>query len=366
MVVEIGIIGLAQSGRTTIFNALTSGKGSTGGYIQAGFHIGMAKVPEPRFKALADMLNPKKITPAEVTYVDVGTSITDLAKEKTSSGQLLTQLRKADTLINVVRAFADESIPHIEGSLDIDRDISAMNLELAFADLALLEKRLERIETSLKAAKPTERQNLLHEQEILKKLKSHLEKETAIRELGLTIEEARITANYQFLTAKPLLVVVNIGEDQVPQATSLEAELASRHSRPNCRLITLCGKLEMELAQLDDTAAVELRAEFGIEKSGLDSVIKQSYELLGLVTFVTIASCEIRAWSIKSGTNAVTAAGKIHSDMERGFIRAEVIGYDDLIKCSNLAEARKKGMVRLEGKTYLVQDGDVITFLFNI
>ena len=366
MSIDIGIIGLAKSGRTAIFNALTRGKADTGSYTQEGSHMGVAKVPEPRLKMLADMLHPKRVVPAEVTYIDIGASLTDLVKEKAASGQLLAQLRNADALINVVRAFTDESIPHIEGSLDVERDIAATNLELAFSDLALLERRLERIETSLKGAKPPERQNLLREQEMLMKLKTDLEKDVPIRELGLTTDEARIMANFQLLTAKPLLVVVNIGEDQLPQAASLEAELGSRYSRPKCRLITLCGKLEMELAQLDNNAADAFRAEFGIRESGLDRVIKLSYELLGLISFFTIASAEVKAWSIKSGTDAVKAAGKIHSDMERGFIRAEVISYDDLVKCGNLPEARKKGLVRLEGKSYIVQDGDVITFLFNV
>ena len=187
-----------------------------------------------------------------------------------------------------------------------------------------------------------------------------------VRELALTTDETRTIANYQFLSAKPLLIVVNIGEEQLPQASSLEAELNSRYSRPKCRLITLCGKLEMELAQLDDSAADEFRAGFGMMESGLDRTIKLSYELLGLISFFTIASGEVKAWSIQNGTNALKAAGKIHSDMEKGFIRAEVISHDDLVKCGSLSEARKKGLLRLEGKTYIVQDGDVITFLFNV
>jgi len=364
MGVNIGIIGLAKSGKTTIFNALTKGKVDTRSYIQEGLapHIGIAKVPEPRLKTLADMLHPKRIVPAEATYIDIGASV----KDKPISSQFLTQLSTVDALINVARAFSDESIPHIEGSIDVDRDIATMNLELAFSDLAIIERRLERIGVSLKGAKPPERQGLLHEQEMVMKIKADLEKDVPIRELSLTTDEARTMANYQFLTAKPLLIVVNIGEEQLSQAASLEAELNSHYSRPKCRIITLCGKLEMELAQLDNSAAEELRAEFGLREPGLDRIIKLSYELLGLISFFTIASAEVKAWSIPSGTNAHKAAGKIHSDMERGFIRAEVISYDDLVKCGSLSEARKKGLLRLEGKNYIVQDGDVITFLFNV
>ena len=367
MSVDIGIVGLAKSGRTTIFNALTKGKADTGSYTHEGVpHVGVTKVPEPRLEVLANMLHPKRVVPAEVTYIDIGASVKDLIKGKIVSGQWLTKLSNVDVIVNVVRAFADESIPHIEGSLDVDRDIATMNLELAFSDLAIIEKRLEKIEISLKGAKQPERQHLLQEQEMLMKLKADLEKDMPIRELELTTDEARTMANYQFLTAKPLLIVVNIGEDQLPGAAALETELGAKYSPPKCRLITLCGELEMELTQLDNNAVEGFRAEFGIKESGVDRIIKLSYELLGLISFFSTASAEVKVWSIRKGTDAHKAAGKIHSDMERGFIRAEVISYNDLMKCGSLPEARKKGLIRLEGKSYIVQDGDVITFLFNV
>ena len=359
MSIDIGITGPAGSGKTTIFNALTRGKADTESLTP---HIGIAKVPEPRLKMLADILHPKRVVPAEVRYIDTGAPI----KDKAVSGQLLSQLSNADALINVVRALTNESKPHIEGGLDIEQDIATIDAELAFSDLALLERRLERIETSLRGAKQPEQQGLLREQELLMKVKADLEKDIPIRELKLTTDEVKTIANYQFLSAKPLLIMANIGEDQLPQASSLEAELNSRYSRPKCRLITLCGKLEMELTQLDDSAAEEFRTEFGMSESGLDRTIKLSYELLGLISFFTIASGEVKAWSIQDGTNALKAAGKIHSDMERGFIRAQVITYDDLMKCGSLAEAHKKGLLRQEGKGYIVKDGDVITFLFNV
>ena len=359
MSIDIGITGPAGSGKTTIFNALTRGKADTESLTP---HIGIAKVPEPHLKMLADILHPKRVVPAEVRYIDTGAPI----KDKAIGGQLLSQLSNADALINVVRALTNESKPHIEGGLDIEQDIATIDAELAFSDLALLERRLERIETSLRGAKQPEQQGLLREQDLLMKVKADLEKDIPIRELKLTTDEVKTIANYQFLTAKPLLIMANIGEDQLPQASSLEAELNSRYSRPKCRLITLCGKLEMELTQLDDSAAEEFRTEFGMSESGLDRTIKLSYELLGLISFFTIASGEVKAWSIQDGTNALKAAGKIHSDMERGFIRAQVITYDDLMKCGSLAEAHKKGLLRQEGKGYIVKDGDVITFLFNV
>jgi GTP-binding protein YchF len=364
MSVNFGIIGPAKSGRTTVFNALTEGKANTRSYTKEGLapHIGVVKVPEPRLQILTNMLHPKKTVPTEVTYIDIGASVGD----KGFSGSLLSQLSKVDALISVVRAFVDESVPHTEGSLDAERDITNMDLGLTLSDLTLVERRLEKIEVSLKGAKPSERQALFKEQELLAIVKASLEKDTPVRELNLTDDQARTMANYQFLTAKPLLIVVNIGEEQLSQAISLEAELSSGHARPKCRIVMLCGKLEMELGQLDDSAAEGFRAEFGLQESGISRIIKLSYELLGLVSFFSIASDEIKAWPIQSGTIALKAAGKIHSDMERGFIRAEVIAYDDLMKCGNLAEARKKGLLRLEGKNYVIQDGDVITFLFNV
>ena len=367
MSIDIGIIGLPQSGKTTVFNALTGGKADTTSHATGSTpHIGIAKVPEPRLRVLDEILHPKKVVPVEARYIDIGASVRGLVQDKGIGGELLNQLSNVDTIIGVVRAFADESIPHPEGSLDVKRDIATLNLELAFSDIAIIERRLEKVETSLKGAKAPERQGLLREQEILMKLKAELENDRAIRELTPDPAEARIITNYQLLTAKPLLIAVNIGEEQLPRATSLEDELNSSYSGKKCRAIALCGKLEMELAQLEDNAAREFQVEFGIKESGLERIIKLSYELSGLISFFTIASNEVRAWSIKRGTTALKAAGKIHSDMEKGFIRAEGISYDDLVKYGGVSEARQQGMLRLEGKDYVIQDGDVITFLFNV
>jgi ribosome-binding ATPase YchF (GTP1/OBG family) len=229
-----------------------------------------------------------------------------------------------------------------------------------------MERRLEKLETSLKGAKPGERQGFLQEKEILLRFKAELEKDKPLRELAIESAGAKLVTNYQFLTAKPLLIVVNIGEEQLAQAESMEAELNRHYGGSKCRVIALCGKLEMELAQLEEKTAQEFRADYGIKEPGLERTIKMSYELSDLITFFTIASNEVRAWSIKEGTTAVKAAGKIHTDMEKGFIRAEGISFEDLVKSGSIAEGRKKGLLRLEGKEYIVQDGDVITFLFNV
>ena len=363
MSVDIGIIGLAKSGKTTVFNALTGVKADMASQTP---QIGVTKVPDYRFYGLAQMLHPKRIVFTEVRFIDIGASTRSVGGSRGIDGRLLVELSSVDVLIAVVRAFIDESIPHVEGSLDIKRDIATIGMEIAVSDLAIIERRLVRIDESLKGAKQPDHQYLLREQEMLVKIRGSLEKDVPVRQLSFSLDDIRLIAGYHFLTAKPLLILVNIGEERLPQAPSLEAQLNSQYSRPKCQVITLCGKLETELAQLDEAAAREFRAEFNLEESGRDRALNLSYALLGLVSFFTLASDEVRSWPVPRGTTALKAAGKIHSDMERGFIRAEVISYGELVRCGSLAEARRKGLLRLEGKNYVVQDGDVITFLFNI
>ena len=368
MSINIGITGLPQSGKTTVFNALSGGKADTISHAGGGLapHVGVARVPEPRLLTLNELLKPQKLVPAEARYIDVTASLKTLAQDKGIGGELLNHLGAVDTLINVVRAFRDESIPHPEGSLDPDRDIGALDLELVFSDLAILERRLERLENSLKGARSPERQNLLQEKDTVLGLKTELEKDLPIRELAPGPAAARIIANYQLLTAKPLLIVINIGEEQLAATAAIEADFNSRYAGGKCRAVAMCGKLEMELAQMEEDEAGEFRAEYGLKESGLERTVKASYELSDLISFFTIASNEVRAWSIKRGTTAVKAAGKIHTDMEKGFIRAESIAFDDLVDCGGIAAARQQGRLRLEGKDYIIQDGDVITFLFNV
>jgi ribosome-binding ATPase len=362
--VKVAVVGIPQSGKTTIFNALTRGKAEVAAYSSTlAPNIGVAKVLDARLPVLEAIFQPKKTVPAEVSYIDIAGSIKGFGKEG-AGGEFLNYLTTADALLQVVRAFADEKVPHPEGSIDAKRDIATLDLELAVSDLAIMERRLEKLETGLKAAKAAEREPYLKEQTLLHKIKTGLEKDVPIRLQGLPEEELKMLANYQFLTAKPMLVVLNIGEGQIPQAAQLEDEISSLF--PRFAVIALCGKLEMELAQLSDADASEFREAMGLSKPGLDRVIDLSYSLLGLISFFTTASSELKAWTIPGGTPAPKAAGKIHSDMERGFIRAEVISYSDLTSCGNLAEARKRGLLRTEGKSYAIQDGDVVTFLFNV
>jgi GTP-binding protein YchF len=361
---KVAIIGIPQSGKTTIFNALTKGMAEVAAYSPTlAPNIGVAKVSDSRLSVLEGIFQPKKTVPAEVSYIDIAGSIKGFGKEG-AGGEFLNYLTTADALLQVVRTFEDDKVPHPEASIVPKRDIASLDLELAVSDLAIMERRLEKLETSLKGAKAAERESYLKEQSLLQKIKAELETDVPIRLQDLAKEELKMLANYQFLTAKPMLVVINIGEEQIPRTSQLEAEVSSLY--PQFAVVALCGKLEMELAQLSDAEAREFREAMGLSKPALDRVIDLSYSLLALISFFTTVSSELKAWTIPNGTPAPKAAGKIHSDMERGFIRAEVISYKDLEDCGNIAEARKKGLLRTEGKNYIIQDGEVVTFLFNV
>jgi len=361
---KVAIIGLPMSGKTTIFNALTKGKAQVAAHSATlAPNIGVAKVSDFRLSVLEGIFQPKKTVPAEVGYIDIAGSIKSFGKEG-AAGELLNYLTTADALLQVVRAFADDQVLHPEGTIEPKRDIASLDLELAISDLAIVERRLDKLETGLKAAKASERESSLKEQSLLQKIRVELEKDVPIRLQGLTEEELKMLSDYQFLTAKPMLVALNIGEEQIPEASQLEADIGSLC--PQFAVVALCGKLEMELGQLSDAEAREFREAMGLGQPALDRVIDLSYRRLSLVSFFTTVSSELRAWTIPDGTRAQKAAGKIHSDMERGFIRAEVVSYKDLENCGKAAEARKRGLLRTEGKDYIIQDGDVVTFLFNV
>jgi GTP-binding protein YchF len=347
---KVAIIGIPESGKTTIFNALTRGKAEVAAYSPTlAPNTGVAKVPDSRLSVLQGIFQPKKTVPAEVNYIDIAGSLKSFGKEG-PGGEFLSYLTTADALLQVVRAFEDDRVPHPEGSIEPKRDTASLDLELAISDLAIIERRLDKLETSLKGAKAAERESYLKEQLLLQKVKTELEKDIPIRLQGLAKEDLKMLSNYQFLTAKPMLVVLNIGEEQISQASQLEGDISSLY--PQFAVVALCGKLEMELTQLSDDEAKEFREAMGLSKPALD--------------FFTTVSSELKAWTIPGGTPAPKAAGKVHSDMEKGFIRAEVISYSDLESCGNLGEARKRGLLRTEGKNYIVQDGDVVTFLFNV
>ncbi len=363
----IGIFGLPLAGKTTIFNAVTRGKAETASF-RAGTsqpNIGVAKAPDARLADLADISKPKRIVPAEVEYIDIPASPDGLGKSRGIDGERLNLLQRCDALLLAARAFDDPSVPQLAPT-DPYRDASTLELELMFADLAILERRQQRIASQLRSAKPVEREQLTREQAILDAIRDGLERDVPVREQSLPPEAAPLLDNFQLLSAKPLMVVFNIGECDVARAEEIEAEMAARLARPGVGVSALSGKLEMELAQMSPEDEAEFRESLGAGEPGLDRMVRLCYQLLGLISFLTTGPDETRAWTIPRGFSAVEAAGKIHSDIQRGFIRAEIVAYDDLARVRSIAEARKQALLRTEGKSYVMQDGDVVNFLFNV
>jgi GTP-binding protein YchF len=350
---QTGIIGLPQVGKTTLFRILT--KANVEGKGGQATHVGVAKVPEPRLQQLATLYNPKKITYATVQYVDLG----GMQKEKNRDA--LAPLRDVDTIAHVLRVFDDPTVPHSEGSIDPVRDATNLELELILADHDQISRRLERVEKDLKKkSEPV----LVAEKTVLEKCKAHLEAEKPLRELVLTTEERKPIAGFLFLSQRPMLFVLNLGDDEAADLdTAIERhKLSALQGRPNTAVVAICGRLEAELAEMDDKEAAEMLASYGLKEPGLNRLIRATYDLMGLISFFTAGEPEVRAWTIHKGSTAVKAAGAIHSDIEKGFIRAEVVRWDDLLAAGSLGAAREKAQVRLEGREYIVQEGDVILF----
>ena len=350
---QTGIIGLPQVGKTTLFRILT--KAQVAGKAGQGTHVGVAKVPEPRLEQLAKLYNPKKITNATVQYVDLG----GMQKERMRDS--LASLREVDAIAHVIRVFEDPSVPHSEGSIDPLRDATNLELELMLADHDQITRRLERIEKDLKKQKNPV---LELEKSVLEKCKAHLEAEKPLRELQLTAEERKSISGFLFLSQRPMLYVLNLGDDEAAElATAVERhKLGALQGRPNTAVVAVCGRLEAELAEMEEKEAAELLASYGLTEPGLNRLIRATYDLMGFLQFFTAGEPEVRAWTIRKGATAVKAAGEIHSDIEKGFIRAEVVRWNDLVAAGSVAAAKEKAQVRLEGKEYVVQEGDVILF----
>ena len=364
---EIAIIGLPFSGKTTIFNAATRGAAQVAGYSSAARpNIGVAKVPDSRLETLSALYKPDKTTHAEVTYVDLPAAPDGLGQTRGISGEYLNRIQSADALVIAARAFEDPSVPDGGDGVDAFRDIETMLYELTFADLEILERRLRRIEQNTKGARSGDRDAMLREKALVARLKDGLESGSPIRNQGLSGDEARRVNEFQFLTAKPVIVVVNAGEDQMDEAVEILDRLEREVAGDDILCSALFGKLEMELAQMDPEDEEEFRESLEAGESGLDRMVRLSYAALDQITFFTCGPKDVRAWTVTRGDDAVRAAGRIHTDMARGFIRAEVVTYDDLVRCGSENEARKQGVLRQEGKTYTVEDGDVMHVLFNV
>ena len=353
---RLGIIGLPQSGKTTVFNALTRGHQpltTSGGRFDV--HTGVVDVPDVRIDRLSAMFNPKKTIYAKVTYADIAGLE---GSQSALSGQLLNQITQMDGLLHVVRCFEDANVPHPSGSVNPLRDISTMDAELLLNDMIAVERKLERLAEERKKGAGREKAVIEREAVLFERFKETLSKEIPLREVELTAEEEKTLSGFGFLTRKPMLVLLNLQESQaIPPV-----EYA--HTRSNA--VALQGKLEMEIAQLAPEDAEVFMAEYGITELGLARVIRVSYDLLGLISFFTVGADEVRAWTLQRGLSAFDAAGEIHTDLQKGFIRAEVIPYEELLALGGLVEAKAKGRLRLEGKEYIVHDGEIVHIRFNV
>ena len=355
---RLGIIGLPQSGKTTVFNALTRGNQPTtmsGGRFEV--HTAVVDVPDRRVDRLSDLFKPDKTVYAKVTYADIA-GLEGSASKSGLSGALLNQLTQMDGFVHVVRCFSEANIPHPAGSVDPPRDISSMDAELLINDLISVERKLERLAEEWRKGGGRERGLVERENSLFQKLSTSLSAEKPMRDLDLTPEEERSLSGYGFLTRKPVLVLLNLSEGQAPPLLEYPHQYSA--------VVALQGKLEMDLVQLPPEEAELFMAEYGIQELGLERVIHLSYELLGLQSFFTVGPTEVHAWTVSRGTNAHEAAGVIHTDLQKGFIRAEVVPYDDLLTLGGLSEARSKGKLRLEGKEYVLHDGEIMHVRFNV
>jgi GTP-binding protein YchF len=356
---DVAIVGVRSAGKTTVFNALTAGHGSHVGAEQ----IGAVKIPDERLEKLAALVKSKKVTPVEVTLHDLPPLF---ERGEAPAGPSAETLSRADALLQVVRAFSRDDVPHPKGSVDPARDVQAFDEEIIFNDLGIIERRLEKLDITVRSARPGEREAGEREKVLLERCRDLLNDGKRLRNERLDQQDIKALGNFGLLTLKPMLLVLNIGEGDAAGAGGLEAEYTGRFAAPGTGVAVLSARIEAELAELPAEEAAEFRSEMGAGEDAMHEVLGKLLRLLNLVTFFTIGDKEARAWTVPAGASALQAAGRIHTDIERGFIRAEVMGWQTLLELGSHTEARRKGQLRTEGKQYTVQEGDVINVLFNV
>jgi hypothetical protein len=364
---KLGIVGLPNVGKSTLFNSLTKAGAESANYPFCTIdpNVGIVSVPDERLKLLGDMYHSKKVTPAVIEFVDIAGLVKGASKGEGLGNQFLSNIREVDAIVHVVRCFEDSNIVHVDGSIDPMRDIETINLELIFSDLEILERRISKVEKAARMDK-----TMGKELELLKKLKALLEDgKLAMNYQCEDEDEESLFSTYNLLTAKPVIFAANVAEDDLADdgAGNAGVQAVRAYAGENgSEVFVICAQIEQEISELDDEEKAMFLEDLGLQESGLDKLIKASYRLLGLISYLTAGEDETRAWTIKLGTKAPQAAGKIHTDFERGFIKAEVVNYKDLLEQGSLAAAREKGLVGMEGKEYVVKDGDVILFRFNV
>ena len=363
---KLGIVGLPNVGKSTLFNALTNAGAESANYPFCTIepNVGVVAVPDKRMDVLAEMYNPEKYTPAVIEFVDIAGLVKGASKGEGLGNKFLSHIREVDAILHVVRCFEDDNIIHVDGSIDAMRDLETINLELIFSDMEILERRMDRVKKAMKGDK-----SLATELEVLERVYAALEAGKCARTLELTADELAMIAEANLLTMKPIIYVANVSEDEAgsePTDNAMYNSLKAHAATENAEVIAICAGIEAEIAELSDDEKAMFLEELGISESGLDRLIKKSYSLLGLISYLTAGPKEVRAWTIVKGTKAPQAAGKIHSDFERGFIRAEIVSFDDMMKCGSVNAAKEQGLMRSEGKEYVIADGDIVLFRFNV
>jgi len=361
-----GIVGLPNVGKSTLFNAITNQKILAENYPFATIepNVGVVTVPDPRMDKLKEMYEPNRFIPTAYEFTDIAGLVKGASQGEGLGNKFLSHIRETDAIVEVVRCFDDGKIIHVEGNIDPIRDIETINLELSISDLEIIQNRLEKV---AKKAKTTKDKNDLLEVETLEKCKEALEANKPIRQLDLTDDQKKVIKTYSFLTAKPIIYLANIKESDLGNPDNEYVEKVKEYaSKENARVVSLCAKVEEDLSELDEADKKEMLEALGLEESGLNKLITATYDILGLATYFTVGKDEVRAWTFRKGMNAKECAGIIHTDFEKGFIRAEVMSYDDLIECGSELKVKEAGKARLEGKDYLMQDGDICHFRFNV